>query len=234
MAHIPDPKRILFLILCLFSYTALADQACIIKEQPKPWDYYSSKAIEKNKDWKNAETKTDYWMLALSWSKAFCDKYKRGRIPRNKKHQCVDNQFSLVVHGLWAQSRKAKNNIRQHPRNCRDTPAMSAATLSAYFCYLPGRQLMQKTWEKHGSCDFAKPIDYLRKTKFLYDQLILPSREELEKYEYSSKREVANMLLQRNLALGLKKEHFIVQKKNGRLREIRFCYDLNYRFVNCT
>ena len=91
---------IIFLSVCNFSIA----QDCKQPSEIKPWDYNSSKAIVQNKDWKN-DVETYYWLLPLSWSKSHCDKFE-GNISKKNKHQCLNNKFGFIVHGLWAQSKK--------------------------------------------------------------------------------------------------------------------------------
>ena len=213
--------------------SVIADTSCKVPTQLESWDYNSTKAINRGKDWRNSSVKTDYWMLSLSWSKAYCDKFTFGNIPKDAQHQCRDNDFGLVVHGLWAQSRQAGKNHKAHPRNCRDTVAVPVKVLREHICQVPGIKLMQKEWEKHGSCDFSSPADYFGQTDMLYRQLKLPSREELLGLEYGSWKKVKQKILELNRDIGLRSEHLFVEFKKKRLREVRVCYDLRYKFTAC-
>lgn len=48
----------------------------------------------------------DYYMLALSWSPAFCESMReanQGNVPQRLQYQCVGDNFGWVIHGLWPQ-----------------------------------------------------------------------------------------------------------------------------------
>jgi len=225
-------KLLLASFLSLYIAEIYADQSCRLPRHFTPWDYDSTAAIDKGKDWRSTQ-KTDYWMLSLSWSKAFCDRFENDGLPKQLYHQCLHNKFGLVVHGLWAQSRKAGSNVKIHPRNCHDTSAIPAEQIQKYICEIPSVKLIQKEWEKHGSCDFSHSAQYLSKTSELFNQLKLPSREELLKLEYTSWKKVKQRIIQLNRSLGLNSEHVFVKFRKNRLQEVRVCYDLRYQFTSC-
>lgn len=227
-------KQVLCIVLLSMCVApAFAEQQCRLPAQLQPWDYNSSKAIKHGKDWQNSSTTTDYWMLSLSWSKAYCEKFKSGRIPAHARHQCVNNEFGLVVHGLWAQSAVAGKNTKAHPRNCQDVSAIPASEIEKYLCEIPGTRLMQMQWEKHGTCDFDNASHYLSKTRQLFRQLNLPSRKMLENMEYSSWKNIKRKIIEMNRPSGLRNEHVYVKFRKKRLHEIYICYDLDYRYTAC-
>lgn|GEM_PF-2911070 len=215
-------------LLLLPGQQVFAADQCRLPDQIKAWDYRATEAIRRGKDWRNAQVKTDYWMLALSWSKAFCDQRRNDANP-----QCRDNAFGLILHGLWAQSRVAGRNYKGHPRNCVDAQAIPATLIRQYWCMIPGARLMQKAWEKHGTCDFKQPEAYLKQAKQLYEQLTLPTRAMLLTVERKRPSDIKQMMVKLNQRLGLKRKHIWVDMKQRRLREIRICYDLAFRFADC-
>ena len=223
-------KLIIAIIICISVSSLSIAQDCIIPSEIQSWDYNSTKAIADNKDWKNDIT-TDYWMLALSWSKGFCDEFS-GAIPKKYKHQCLNNSMGLIVHGLWAQSKKAGDNYKKHPRNCRDTVAINPDLIENYICIIPGIQLMQKEWEKHGTCDFSTAEEYFATLNVLYQQLNIPTREELEAYEYEPSEIIKAYFLSLNKSIGLKENNVIIKINNAnkRLSEIYIIYDKQFRF----
>ncbi len=212
---------------------SFAEQTCQIPKQLQEWDYNATRAIAKGQDWKNTSVETDYWMLSLSWSNAYCDTFENRRMPKHAKHQCLNNDFGLVVHGLWAQSRKAGRNVKMHPRNCRDTSVIPATKLKKHLCEIPGTRLIQKEWEKHGTCDFNHPGEYLDTMSALYRKLKLPAKHELKGLEYSSWKKVKRKIVEINKTSGLRDEHLHIEFKKNRLKEVRVCYDLEYRFTSC-
>lgn len=171
--------------------------------------------------------KTDYLMLALSYSPKFCN----GNAKRQKTHphQCKNNDFGLIVHGLWPQSLVA-TDYKQHPRNCVNTPAINTNTLKQYLCLIPGVKLIQSEWEKHGSCHYKNAVDYLTKTKQLFKQLILPKWSKNNPPPKTPKQ--VNKILKHFNPKLLTKD-IIVKFKGRDLNEIRICYDLEYQYTSC-
>lgn len=109
----------------------------------------------------NSKAPVDYYMLALSWSPAFCDAQKaqnNGKIPEKVAYQCADNHsFGWVIHGLWPQNKSARS-IDDHPRFCQgDLPPVSPQLIEKYLPKSPGAALLQGEWEKHGACAFNDP-----------------------------------------------------------------------------
>ena len=92
---------------------------------------------------------------------------------------------------------------------------------------------MQKEWEKHGTCDFQRPEEYLAQTSKLFRKLDLPSRDKLLALEYTSWKSVKQEIISRNRNLGLKDKHVFVKFRKGRLHEVRICYDLRFNFRSC-
>lgn len=220
-------KRSLVLLL-VFGFTqAVLANSCKVPSNLKTWDYYAQKTVRSGKDWKN-NVPTDYWQLVYSWSPSFC--YSQGK-RANRLEQCRQG-FGLIVHGLWAQSVKAKS-YRNHPRNCKDMPAINRNLLKENFCLMPDVKLMQKEWEKHGSCDFNKPDQYFDAIQSLNAQLTLPDKKTMTRLQKKSSAEIASWLVKNNKNIKLKKEYIKIQKKGKYLKDISFCYDLNFNFRNC-
>ena len=166
--------------------TSLSSAACNLKQDFKEYDYFMSKRDHK----KDSETLS--YVLDLSYSPVFCAYSKKFKQHTNTyKHQCQDNKFGLVVHGLWGQGRSYKH----HPRNCKNTKAIRLSTSKQYLCIMPGIDLIQKEWEKHGTCDFETPELYLLKIQKLYSQLQLPSYYQLQQLHRSSNRKQLQKLI---------------------------------------
>jgi ribonuclease T2 len=220
--------RVVFLLL--ISSILLVSNSCNLPNTVKVWDYDATDAIKKKRDWQVVDTKTDSWRLALSYSPTFCAKQKP--IPSHLKHQCLDNKFGLIVHGLWAQSFQAET-YKAHPRNCKDTHAISKEILINHLCMIPGYRLMQKEWERHGSCDFKSAKAYLNRTKMLYSALKLPTLEVLNKIKKSSYYRIKSEIIALNKHIALREEHIWIVKKKGELREVHLCYDTQFNFKAC-
>ncbi len=216
-----------FACLLFFLCSAALANTCNLPSEIKEYDY---DAASDSKDWINKDIPTDSFVLALSWSPAYCDGKTSG-------HQCGsanEGNFGLIVHGLWGQSDSAGRDYKKHPRNCSNPVAIKAETLKEHLCMMPGVPLIQKEWEKHGTCDFDTPEAYLNKTKELFSELTIPTIQQTSQIEYMSWRGIADWFVSHNEHLGMKRSHVYIDMKNHRLNEIRVCYDLEYNFSNCT
>jgi ribonuclease T2 len=181
----------------------------------------------------NPTANFDSYTLALSWSPQFCSDANQARRSANA-HQCQDNVFGWVVHGLWPQNSRAQS-IADHPRFC---PARSLyvprETVQRYVCLLPGAQLIQAQWQKHGSCAFADSEQYFSQTARLYAQLRLPDPEVLARTARPlSVGALRLALVQANPGLTAR-DIFISLDNRKRLREVRLCYDKAFKFAACT
>ncbi len=179
-------------------------------------------------DWQNARTKTDYFALAISWSPQHCAN------PRNysrHRFQCADNRFHFVVHGLWPQSGIASDKFG-HPRHCKTGPMLPMTLIKKHLCTVPGAQLMQSQWIKHGSCAFKTPENYFSRIETLWKRLKKPHLMRV-KHERMSVGQLKEMFVAANKGM-LNKEHIRVWlNRRGYLREVVICYDLNYRYTAC-
>ena len=108
----------------------------------------------------------DYYLLTLSWAPEFC--------ATNSKvggtAECdPDKHMGLVVHGLWPQYNNGK-----WPQDCASTPPVSSATVNHMMLIMPGKQLIQHEWSKHGTCSGLTTKDYFAAIDKLYTGLKLP------------------------------------------------------------
>ncbi len=168
--------------------------------------------------------KGDYLLLSLSWSPSFCTT-PAGQAPGNK-FQCQENSFGFVVHGLWPETANAKN-VNDHPRNCTPTTLIKPATLKQNLCTIPGVQLMQDEWAKHGTCAFKTPEEYFGEIHKVVGALHIPDVTSLNTVGAVVKAFVgANK--------GLTAEDVQVQLgKGASLVEVHVCYSNSLEFHAC-
>lgn len=136
-------------------------------------------SMQSDKIGQNRNARVDYYMLALSWSPAFCEgqlQKNGGSVPQRLEYQCANTQqFGWVIHGLWPQSKNARS-VEDHPRFCQgDLPALPASLISQYLPESPGAALLQGEWEKHGACAFESADAYFAKQRELFYSLKLPT-----------------------------------------------------------
>lgn len=185
-------------------------------------------------DWRNTAAKTQGYVLALSWSPEYCAR-SSGRWRDGDLHQCRDNSFGLVVHGLWPQGAGARNR-KDHPRHCRTATPLAAATLRAHLCTVPGVRLMQHQWAAHGTCAFTTAEGYFTAIERLNSVLTRPDLEALQasKGKTLTVNDVRRAFAAANARIGLAGRHLGIDVTDRqRLREIRICYDRAFRFTAC-
>ncbi len=206
-------------VLFVFAVSAFGQQ-CVI-----PGDVPSTRPSRV--DYKNKDIAVDYYGLSLSWSPQFCNS-PAGQNPRNR-WQCSDNQFGFVVHGLWPQSAKAGRSD-EHPRNCKAPEILPAKTIKPHLCTMPGAQLIQDEWVKHGTCAWPNAVAYLDQVEALYKNLVLPDL----KGGMTRAGTIRRVVVEANKLKGLKAEHTQVRVVSGnRFSELMVCYDKKFRFTAC-
>ncbi|MFQ9292766.1 MAG: ribonuclease T2 family protein, partial [Haemophilus parainfluenzae] len=171
----------------------------------------------------NKNAPVDYYMLALSWSPAFCEKQRAqygNNLPDSAQYQCdVKNQFGWVVHGLWPQNANARS-VTDQPRFCKgDLAPLPVETLEPYLSISPGAKLLQGEWEKHGSCAFDSAEAYFKQEKALFESLSLPN-------EQLSRKELFQWMKQNNPQL---KGAYLGASHN----ELFICYDRQWQVIDC-
>ncbi|MDO4626358.1 MAG: ribonuclease T [Pasteurellaceae bacterium] len=172
----------------------------------------------------NKRAPTDYYMLALSWSPAFCEsQYRRygKNLPANTQYQCGSTQkFGWVVHGLWPQNANARS-ITEHPRYCQgDLPEVPRDVIEKYLPDSPSPYLLQGEWEKHGACVFKTADEYFAKIHQLFSEVKMPT------YELESRKELFSWVRKNNPQLD-----GLYLGANG--NELYICYDLNWHAMDC-
>lgn len=171
----------------------------------------------------NKKAKTDYYMLALSWSPAFCNSQRKrngNQLPASAEYQCAGNRrFGWVIHGLWPQNAGARS-ISDHPRFCRgDLPALPQKLIETYLPESPGAELLQGEWEKHGACAFSSAQEYFEKQRKLYRTLTLPDKE-------MSRAKLFSWMKEHNIQL--RNKHL-----NASRSELFICYSKNWKVIDC-
>lgn len=81
-----------------------------------------------------------------------------------------------------------------------------------------------------GSCYFKTATDYFQATEYLFNQLKIPDIRSIKQPTLSS---IKNAFLISNSPELFSSAIRVVMDKQGRLSEIRLCYDLHYNFISC-
>jgi ribonuclease T2 len=172
-------------------------------------------------------TRTDYLMLVLSWSPAFCAELNASSSRRHAV-QCSLNDFGFVVHGLWPQNERARS-WRDHPRHCRSSDALPVTLVRRHLCTVPGAELMQNEWQAHGTCHWSRAEDYFASIESLWSQLRRPAMKDLS--QEATAGDIKRAFVSLN-AGRLKTEHLQVTVASGNwLRDVRICLTVDARPV---
>lgn len=108
----------------------------------------------------------DYYLLTLSWAPEFCATNPSGK----SSAECDPNKhMGLVVHGLWPQYDNGK-----WPQDCASTPPVASSIVDHMMPIMPGKQLIQHEWSKHGTCSGLATKDYFGAIEKLYTGLQVP------------------------------------------------------------
>ncbi len=157
----------------------------------------------------------DYYALVLSWSPSFClDGH--GSDP-----QCTAKRpYAFVVHGLWPQYDKG------WPSDCGTgrEPRVPDRIVSDVIDTIPTEKLMNHEWQAHGTCSGLGMRGYFDLTRKLYKSITIPAKySNLASPLDVTVPELRSDILKANPQL---KPSMIAIDcgKNGRLKEIHFCY----------
>jgi len=166
----------------------------------------------------------DYYLLALSWSPAFC-------IQQSYSSQCNGpRQLGFVVHGLWPQDEKG------WPQHCGGDTQVSDSVVRGISDLMPSRKLVYHEWSAHGTCSGLDPRAFFALVRRSYDSLIMPAVLESPKTAVEqSPRAVVNAFLQANPQLPAES---VVATCPGRgtprLREVHVCFDRDLNGRACS
>ncbi|CAF1480809.1 unnamed protein product [Adineta steineri] len=216
---------ILFILIVCVSFIYTKD----VCRFPKTWKTrYDFDYKTRKNEWTTPNAKTDYYKLVLSWSPSFCKELPASQ--RNQTFQCQYNDFGLIVHGFWAQSKSAKT-LKQHPRNCRNDKQLPLTTIKRHFCMMPGETLIQGEWEKHGTCSFRTGEEYLDTIERLYNALTIPNLKRILADKRVDQYKIKKGFIEKNPKLHT--NQMIIYMKGKELVDIKICYDLKLNYTNC-
>ncbi len=103
----------------------------------------------------------DYYLLALSWSPAFC-------LGSPSAAQCNGpRRYGFVVHGLWPQYE------RGWPESCADT-RVPGEVVEGVLDLMPARSLVYHEWSAHGTCSGLAPAEFFALVRRAYETIAIP------------------------------------------------------------
>jgi ribonuclease T2 len=165
----------------------------------------------------------DFWVLALSWSPAWCGASR----DRADDDQC-ERQRGFVVHGLWPQY------TRGFPSHCAQEPTpLSREAMQPALGLLPSEGLARYQWRKHGTCSGLGPSAYFNTIARAAQAVHLPSA-------MSSRSALPQRLDADALAAGfvtanagLRRDMMAISCDRGMLTEVRICLSRTLQFQSC-
>lgn len=167
--------------------------------------------------------KIEFYLLAITWTPEW--RRMNGKTPAFSP--AIDEARrpqGFALHGLWPNGKGPP-----YPRYCRPVGTIPAATVREMYCRTPSAALLQHEWQAHGACAWDRPEDYFRDAARLYDRIVLPrveGRSSLTAGELRDAFAKANRGLPRTAV-------FVAADPEGRLSEVRLCYDTAYRPAAC-
>lgn len=161
---------------------------------------------------------TAFFMLALTWAPEACR--GKGGVPEFAT-QCRANRPGFILHGLWPNGAAGR-----HPRYCGPAPALSAATVRKHLCMTPSAASLQHEWAAHGTCGWTSPEAYFADAARLWRRLRLPPMAAT-----MTAGQIRDAFVAANPAF--RREGVYIKATDGRLEDVRICYDLTYRPAPC-
>jgi ribonuclease T2 len=163
------------------------------------------------------------YTLALSWSPEFCHAHKGD--PRHAVQCGGADPFGFILHGLWPEGDDA------HPAWCRAADALPVALIRQNLCMMPGVQLQQHEWAKHGTCAESDPAHYFSSASRLYGGLLWPDMNQLSRSPQTALSVVTAFA---RLNPGLTTDVIRVRTShNGWLQGLALCLDKGLHATRC-
>lgn len=167
----------------------------------------------------------DFYVLALSWSPAFCELQGDAR----GGEQCrAGGGTGFVVHGLWPQYERGS------PSDCRVDAPVSRMAIEAADGVFPNDGLARYQWRKHGSCSGLAPQAYFSAVREAFQRIRIPAVfGALERPQTMRVFDIERAFVAQNR--GLRTDQIAVTCRRGMIAEVRICLSKDLRqFQTCT
>ncbi len=156
----------------------------------------------------------DYYLLALSWSPAWC------ALTGEDRHdpQCdAGRGLTFTVHGLWPQYEAG------YPSDCFTTSTDPSRTDTAAMTdIMGGAGLAFYEWQKHGRCSGLSARDYFAPLRRARDRITIPPVFAKIDHDLTIDASVIqDAFLEKNRQLSA--DGVTVTCKQGKIQEVRIC-----------
>jgi ribonuclease T2 len=164
----------------------------------------------------------DFYVLALSWSPAYCAIEGRRADPA----QCnAAKPFRFIVHGLWPQ------NERGYPQDCGGDRLPGREDIRSVIDLTPSPGLLRYQWDKHGSCSGLSPRDYFTVMRAARQKVVIPAPFNGARAFALAPQEVETAFGRANP--GLSAPAMATVCEDGLLTEVRICFTKSLEFRSC-
>jgi ribonuclease T2 len=188
--------------------------------------YASGSASARHRNRANAGVPGDfaYYVLALSWSPAFC-------LSSPGADECRGpRRFGFIVHGLWPQAEQGWPEHCDFPRPVPDEVVHGLADL------MPARDLVHHEWAAHGTCSGLEPAEFFALVRRAYSSVSIP--QALSGPDQAVERSpgsISDAFLHANPRLSAQSVVITCTAQGApRLREVRICLDRELRPRACS
>lgn len=162
----------------------------------------------------------DYYVLALSWSPAYCN------LQPNDRSQCGNRRFAFVLHGLWPQYRSGG-----YPEQCA-APRLPEPVLRRSLAIMPSEKLVAHEWRRHGSCSGLSPRDYFIQAERAFDAVRIPELFRADPIpQHLTAADITRAFARANP--GLDENRIALRCSGPELEEVRICLTRGLAPVDC-
>lgn len=172
----------------------------------------------------DADLPFDFYVLALSWSPAFC----ASQAGSNADRQCNSGaDYRFITHGLWPQFEEGWPSFCQSPHGDQ----MPAGLAQRLLPVMPSYGLIEHQWDKHGTCSGLNQDDYVDRILRASAGITIPQAFLQTPPRSMDANAVEQAFQQANP--GLSGGAVAVRCQSGALSEVRICLDLNLSPRQC-
>ena len=161
----------------------------------------------------------DYYVLALSWSPAFCASRATDRA------ECAQHR-GFVAHGLWPQYAGGGG-----PEHCSSAGPLDQETLDRARLAMPDERLVRHEWVVHGTCTGMSPHDYFATLIQAVGRFAIPPEFDGQAPRSLTAAQVVSAFVRANPSMS---PHSIAVRCHGRqLEEVRICLSRDLQAQAC-
>ncbi|MBO6673676.1 MAG: ribonuclease [Rhizobiales bacterium] len=164
----------------------------------------------------SADQPFDFYVLALSWSPAYCATEAGQRSPL----QCASGaNYGFVTHGLWPQFEDGWPSFCQSPHG----DSMPDDIANTLLDIMPDRGLIEHQWDRHGTCTGFDQQTYADLIRDAGDRITLPSLFDGTTPARLDADAIEATFVDANS--GLRRDAIAISCPGGRFAEVRLCLD---------